>query len=99
VTDHAAFHRANLVQYLNQGNPQVAQRLNMMSGALTAHGYAPNAAHQAAYSLLDQTVTRQSFAMSYNDGFLMILLVFLACAPAILILRRPRPAPVPSDAH
>jgi DHA2 family multidrug resistance protein len=89
VTNHEAFHRANLVSHLSSGNSQAIERLQAATGALVAHGYAPVVAHKAAYGILDMTVTRQSFAMSYNDGFLLTLLVFAACVPAILILRRP----------
>jgi len=100
LNSHEAFHRNNLVQYLYNGNPAVQSRLQAMSANLVAHGYSPAMAQQGAIGLLDGTVTRQSLAMSYNDGFLLILLVFAACAPAILILRKPaaRPGP-PADAH
>ncbi len=99
VANHQAFHRANMVAHVNAGNPQVIHRLQMMTGALVAHGYTPSVAQKAAYGLLDRTVTIQSFAMSYNDGFLFTLLVFAFCAPAILILRRPKPAQAPMEAH
>jgi len=100
INSHSAYHRNNLVGDLYVGNPLVTDRLHMMSGALIAHGYTPAVAQKAAMGMLDQTVTRQALAMSYNDGFLLILLVFAACAPAILILRRPqRPAAPPADAH
>jgi DHA2 family multidrug resistance protein len=99
LQSHEAYHRANLVQYLNPGNPAYTERIHAMTGLLLSHGYPPNLAAQGALGLLDGTVTRQALTMSYNDGFLLILLVFAACAPAILILRKPRRAAAPVDAH
>jgi len=100
LTSHAAYHRTNLVQDLYIGNNVMQNRLGAMTANLIAHGYSPPAARQGALGILDMTVSRQALAMSYNDGFLLILLVFAACAPAILILRRPKKAAAPpSDAH
>ena len=100
VTSHEAFHRANLVQYLNAGNPAFTQRLNLMGGLLHAHGYGPEMAKHGALGMMDGIVTLQAMTMSYNDGFLLILLCFAACAPAILILRKPKKAAAPpADAH
>jgi DHA2 family multidrug resistance protein len=99
IADHAAFHRANLVSNIYTGNPILQQRLQGMSGLLMSHGYSADSAHRAAMGMVDGVITQQSYAMSYNDGFLMILLVFAACAPAILILRRPKRAAAPADAH
>jgi DHA2 family multidrug resistance protein len=99
IVNHTAYHRADLVTHLNAGNPAVSQWLQGAQGNLVAHGYSPAQAQQAAYGLLDGDVMRQALTMSYNDGFLLILLIFGACLPAILILRRPKPAPIPQDAH
>jgi MFS transporter, DHA2 family, multidrug resistance protein len=42
-------------------------------------------------------VMRQAAMLSYNDAWIMIMLTFVAVAPAILLLRAPRvrkgPAP------
>ena len=35
---------------------------------------------------------RQAMVMSYNDAFLMILIVNLVTLPAVMLLRRPKEA-------
>jgi DHA2 family multidrug resistance protein len=99
ITSHNQFHRSNLVQYINSGNPQVVQRLQGMQHLLIQHGVPSSTARMGALGLLDSTINLQSAAMSYNDGFLLILLVFAACAPAILIFKKPKPQKVAVDAH
>lgn len=100
LLSHTAYHRANLVSHLYAGNLALAPRMNAMQGLLMSHGMSAPMARQGALGMLDGTVMRQALTMSYNDGFLLILLVFSACAPAILILRKPRKAAgPPADAH
>jgi DHA2 family multidrug resistance protein len=91
ITSHTAFHLANLVHYVNPGNIGYAPRMQAMQGVLMGHGLSAEAAKHGSVGLLDAAVTRQATTMSYDDGFLLILLVFVACVPAILILRRPKP--------
>jgi DHA2 family multidrug resistance protein len=99
VAAHAANHKANLLQNLYPGNPALTERLHQMTAAFTAKGMAPNVAEQAALKMLDLTVTQQSLTKSYDDAFMLILLIFLATAPAILILRRPKVKAVAAEAH
>jgi hypothetical protein len=40
--------------------------------------------------MMDHIVNMQAMTMSYNDSFLLILVIFVAVTPAILLLRRPR---------
>jgi DHA2 family multidrug resistance protein len=100
IVNHTQFHRANLVQYVNHGNPAVATAIAGGKALLMAHGYSASEGMRGALGLIDQRVQLQAAAMSYNDGFLLILLVFAGCAPAILIFRRPKAsAAPPPDAH
>lgn len=97
VTNQAAFHRATLVSHLTYGNLEATRWMHMVQGGLVAKGYLPGVAHQAAVGALDRTVTLQSLVMSYDDAFLLILLLFLAIIPAVFFLkmaRRAGPTPV-----
>ncbi len=87
VANQTNIHRANLVNYLNYGNPELERRIRMIQGGLIARGYPPGTAHHAAIGVLDQTINMQSLVMSYNDSYLIILLAFLVVAPAVLFLR------------
>jgi len=99
LQSHTAYHRANLVSHLDTGNPLVAERLNSTAHALQAKGFGPEQAMHGAQQLLDGVVTRQALTMSYNDGFLLILLIFACTVPAIFFLKKPKGPAVAVDAH
>lgn len=100
VTNHAAFHRANLVQHLYYGNPAFDQRMTQYTMGLVAKGFPLANAKHAAVGLMDQVLSMQSLAKSYNDAFLLIMLAFLLTTPAILLLQRPKGrAAAGGDAH
>lgn len=101
LQSHVAAHRAALVSDTYSGNPALDQRIQAMTGNFIAHGFSPDRAQKAAYDVLDLTIQRQALTMSYNDGFLLILVIFVCTVPAVFILRRPKKsaAPVPADAH
>ncbi len=99
ITQHTQYHRNNLVEHLYNGNLALPPTLGGTQQLLINHGYSAAAAAHGAMGILDRRVMLQASAMSYNDGFLMILLVFAACAPAILFFKRPKPRPMPADAH
>jgi DHA2 family multidrug resistance protein len=90
VTNQATFHRAIMVSHLNYANPAATRWLQMVQGGLIAKGYLPGVAHQAALGVLDQNVTVQSLVMSYDDAFLLILLIFLAIMPTVFFLKLAR---------
>lgn len=101
LTNHVQFHRQNLVSDVYAGSPLVQQRLTMMQYGLQSHGYSTVQASKGAYGVLDQIVMRQAYTQSYNDAFLMILLVFAVTTPAILLLPKPKigAGGAPADAH
>jgi DHA2 family multidrug resistance protein len=88
VINHTQYHRVDLLRNLYPGNPVMQQRLQGTTGALMAHGLSHVQAQRVAVGVLNQTIMRQAATMSYNDAFLMILIVFCFTAPAILLLRK-----------
>ncbi len=99
LTEHTAFHRANLVSHLTATNPIFNQRFQATVNAMTARGYSGPTAQKAAYGIFNQIVTAQSLTQSYDDAFLFILIVFAAVVPAVFILRRSKAPPASLDAH
>lgn len=100
LQNHAAFHRANLVANIYSGNTVATQRIQGMTQNFVAHGYSLEQARRMAYAAVDGIITRQSYTMSYDDGFLLILLAFALTAPAVLMLRPSKgAAAAPVDAH
>ncbi len=99
VQQHTAFHRMHLVQHLVAGRPVFDQRIAQMTAGFASRGAPHGLAHQMALKAMDGVVQRQAMTMSYDDAFLMILVVFLCTAPAILILRKPKAKATLVDAH
>jgi MFS transporter, DHA2 family, multidrug resistance protein len=99
VNNHTQAHRANLVTYINAGNPAAVQRLHAFEGAFQSHGFSADSAHRAAIAAMDNTVMNQAQTMSYNDAFILTLTVFLAVTPAIFLLGRAKSSAAVVDAH
>jgi DHA2 family multidrug resistance protein len=100
LTNHVAFHRSNLVSNMYATNPLYIQRYNAAVHLLMSHGTSAVAAKTAAFGVLDQQITTQALTKSYDDSFLLILLVFVVVVPAVFVLKKPagRPAAA-ADAH
>ena len=97
VTTHTALHRADLVTNLYSTNPELVARQHAVVSGLIGQGMPAVSAMQTWYAMLEGSVMRQAAMLSYNDAWVMIMLTFVAVAPAILLLRAPRvrkgPAP------
>ncbi len=92
VQQHIQFHRVGLLSDYTASNPVFAERLQGLAAGLTARGIGRAEAPLAALHLLEQGLMRQAMTMSYNDAFLLMLIVNLVTLPAILLLRRPKEA-------
>jgi DHA2 family multidrug resistance protein len=90
VQNQTVYHRTNISSYLSAGNGFVIDRLHVIAANLVAHGYAPVVAQSVALGELNGIVSRQAATESYNDAFLLILLVFVCTSPAVLLLRPPK---------
>jgi DHA2 family multidrug resistance protein len=82
------FHRSTLVSKLNVNDPAVTARVEAMQHSFMARGMQPNIALQSAYKALDYTVTSQANVLSYMDVFYYLGLIFLACIPFVLFVKR-----------
>ena len=91
--------RANLVGYLIPTNPAYNERVAGLTGTLLAHGYGQAQAQAGALGLIDGTLTRQVFAMSFNDTFLVLMLISVAMVPTLLLLKKPKPGAAPVAMH
>jgi DHA2 family multidrug resistance protein len=78
-------HRVALISHLSATDPAVQQRVSLMTSRFEAQGLDAAGARQAAYSLLEGTVQKQSTLLSYMDVFLWIGVLFLVCIPFVLI--------------
>jgi DHA2 family multidrug resistance protein len=102
ITNKARYHQAILSEHINAGNMALTERLHTVEMNLITHGYSPALAKGAAMGQIARSLGVQAQTMSFNDGFLLILVSCIVAAPAILLLRRltPRGGPAaPADAH
>jgi MFS transporter, DHA2 family, multidrug resistance protein len=90
VHQHIQLHRADLLTNYSMSNGVFTDRLQELTGAMAAHGMGGPSAHAAALGLLDHSLMRQATVMSYNDAFLVVLIVNLITLPAVLLLRKPK---------
>ena len=80
-------HRLALVSKLDVNNPQVQQRVAMMQHGFMARGMPSNTALKSAYQALDYTISKQAAVQSYMDVFLYLGVLFLICAPFVLMVK------------
>ncbi|HEU4649647.1 MAG TPA: DHA2 family efflux MFS transporter permease subunit [Gemmatimonadales bacterium] len=99
ITRHTQDHRVDLLANVYAGNALVAQHLQAFHATLAARGYGPVRAWQGAYALLDREVMQQASMLSYNDAWILLLISIAVVAPAIFLLRRPKPGATIPDAH
>ena len=77
----SAFHRAILVEKLNDGAPATLERLAAYTRALGSH--------DKALALLDGGVNLQSAVMSFNDTFWATAVLVIMTAPLVFLLQPP----------
>lgn len=101
VARHAEYHRADLVANVVSGSVATDVRIQQLTAGFVARGMALVDAKRAALTALNGQVMQQASMLSFNDAWLFILLAFVAVSPALLILKRPKPAAaaMPADAH
>ncbi|MGQ7247179.1 DHA2 family efflux MFS transporter permease subunit [Halomonas sp. V046] len=79
------YHWNQLIPALGQGREVVTERLGGYQAMLTGHVSDPS---QSAVVMLSQTVAREAQVMAFNDIFLWLGLLYLICAPLVLLVRR-----------
>ncbi len=91
--------RANLVGYLTPTHPAYNDRMSGLTAALVGGGYSPADAQAGALGIVQQTLTQQASAMSYNDSFFLLMFISAAMVPTLLLLRKPKAGAAPAAMH
>jgi DHA2 family multidrug resistance protein len=89
-------HQALLVGHMSQYNPVFNEHIAKIQGALTPQ-IGSVAAHDQAYGLSYQTLQQQAALGSYLDQFRLLVIVCLACAPLVLLFKKPARRPASAD--
>ena len=91
--------RANLVSYLTPSHPAFNERMAGLTGALVGGGHSPADAHAGALGLIEGILTRQVIAMSFNNAFVLLMIISAAMLPTLLLLNKPKAGAAPAAMH
>ena len=100
IASRALSHRNNLISHLSAYDFSVQERLKQLTQYLSAGSGDVNKAQQQASKILDLSVMKQSFILTYMDTFLYLGIFFLCCLPLVFLIRKTKAAKVDlSAAH
>jgi len=87
IAQRFAIHKNDLITNVTAGSQLFIERNNaLMQGVGSKLAVAANA-QQQAYQLMDLTITKQAYLLTYMDGFLFATVAVLAVFPLIAGLR------------
>jgi len=81
------YHRSTLVEHISQYEPVARQRIQQFTASFMASGSSTGEAQAKAYKLLDLTIMKQTYLMSYTDAFYIVGVFFLLCIPLLFLTR------------
>lgn len=84
---HMALSRTAIVSNLGQGSQAVTQALQGMEWGFASRGVVPEQVKSAALAALDRIVTGQAAAISFNEAFLSLALLFVVAVPCLLVIK------------
>ena len=87
VANKFVLHKTDLVSNLTFENPLVLERLTATKQMLMSKGYDMFTAEQMSNQILDLSVNKQSYLLSYLDGFMLISVFFILAIPFMFLLR------------
>ncbi len=80
-------HRSDLVSKLDINSGAVQHKLMMLKQGFLSKGMTPEVSLNAAYKVLDFSVIKQAYILSYMDVFLYLGILFLLCIPFMLMVK------------
>lgn len=83
-------HRTDLLNNINNFDPETQSRLAQLTQAFVAKGSSLIEAKNQALHALDLIVTKQSLILTYIDALLMLGAFFLLCLPLVLLIKKPK---------
>lgn len=81
-----AEHKNDLIANITSNDPEYINRATQLTNGLIGKGINSLSASKAANSIIDLSINKQSYFMSYIDGFVLISMFFVCALPFILLL-------------
>jgi MFS transporter, DHA2 family, multidrug resistance protein len=92
------FHWSRLAEHVSLSRPEVQAQLDGIAARLESLGAAGDSTAAAIYQM-SRMVMRDVSVMAFADCFFIVSVLFAAAAIVPLLLRKPRPAAAPVEAH
>jgi DHA2 family multidrug resistance protein len=89
----------SLGAYVNPFNPAAQQMISQARAMFMAKGADAVTATREAYAAVFGMVQQQSAMLAFVHAFQLLAIVFIACLPLVLLMRRPRHKGPPPGAH
>ena len=96
VSTHFAQHRTDLISNIYQTNPVATERLTALTNGMIAKTGDATTAAQQALALLNFSVDKQAYLLSYLDTYRLISLFFIAILPLIIFIKPKKKEAPPS---
>ncbi len=87
IANRYAHHRSDLVSAMPEGSPMLTERLSTISQAIIGKTGDYAGAANKALQVLNNTVERQAYYLSYLDTFRLIAIFFLLVLPLVVFLK------------
>ena len=96
----AQTHQAHLTTHMSLYDPDVWERYHALTATFAARGADAVTAERQAWARLYEVVQRQALSLSFIDNFWLLVWIFAAVIPFVLLLgRRPRGIETPADSE
>lgn len=87
IAQRYAYHRTDLVSNMPDGSPLLQERLQQLSQGVAQRTGDLHGATQKAHAILNVTVDKQAYFLSYLDTFRLVGVFFLCVIPFVVFLR------------
>jgi DHA2 family multidrug resistance protein len=93
------YHRNMLLEHVNQYDPAFTSRFSQIYNSFIAKGYAVVDATTLAYKAIEGMIIRQTYLLSYVDGFWFTGVFFIFCVPLLYLQKIKRKGMPSVGAH
>jgi MFS transporter, DHA2 family, multidrug resistance protein len=96
IVDRSALHWARLVEHVGWANPAAQGMLDNLAARMTGWVADPQ---MSARRVLGNLVQREATVLTFNDCLLLMACVFFGGLLLMPLIRKPRQAAAPAEAH
>lgn len=96
IASRYAFHRTMLVSSMPDGSPLLQERLNQIGQGIAQRTGEVATAAQKAQAIIQGSVDRQAYFLSYLDTFRLVGIFFICVIPFVVFLRSKKQDPADS---